>query len=134
MKRLMLTFISLCLFAGIFAQDNKTTVTVYYFHGAYRCATCKAIEANSKATVEKFFPADMKAGKVKFEVVDVSQDANLKLAEKYEATGSALWVTRMTGGKETRNDMTDFAFSFARSNPEKFEEGLKKKIEENLKP
>ncbi len=134
MKKIALTLILLAAMTGVLAQDNAASVTVYYFHGAYRCPTCKAIEANSKATVEKFFPAELKSGTVKFEVVDVSEEANKAIAERYEAAGSALWVTRTAGGKETRTDLTDFAFSYAKSDLPKFEQGLKTKIQENLKP
>jgi hypothetical protein len=134
MKKYMFILAFVAAAISLAAQTQQTTVTVYYFHGAYRCPTCKAIEANSKATVEKYFPAEVKSGKVKFEVVDVSQEANRQIAEKYEAAGSALWVTRTAGGKEIRNDMTDFAFSNIKTDLPKFEEGLKKKIEENLKP
>jgi hypothetical protein len=134
MKKLLLSLAFLAAWLGMNAQDRQPAVTVYYFHGAYRCPTCRAIESNSKATVEKYFPAEIKSGKVKFEVVDVSLDANKKIAEKYEAAGSALWVTRMSGGKETRNDMTEFAFDNIRTDLPKFEDGLKKKVEECLKP
>lgn len=114
--------------------NQPLMVTVYYFHGAYRCPTCKAIEANAKATVEKHFSAELLNGKVKFITVDVSQEANLQLAEKYQASGSALWVTRMADGKETMNDMTAFAFGSVKSDPAKFETGLKDKIAACLKP
>jgi thiol-disulfide isomerase/thioredoxin len=134
MKKILLTLAFLAALTGATAQDNQPAVTVYYFHGAYRCPTCRAIESNSKATVEKYFAAELKSGKVKFQTVDVSLEANLKIAEKYEASGSALWVTKVAGGKETRNDLTDFAFSNVRSDPGKFEDGLKNKIEESLKP
>ena len=134
MKKSLLILVFLAVMTGLSAQDNPATVTIYYFHGAYRCPTCRAIESNAKATVEKYFPAEVKAGNVNFTVIDVSQDANLKIAEKYEASGSALWVTRMAGGKETRYDMTDFAFSYVKSDPAKFEQELKKKVEESLKP
>jgi hypothetical protein len=134
MKKILLSLVFLTALTGLYAQDNQPAVTVYYFHGAYRCPTCRAIESNSKATVENYFPAELKAGKISFVVVDVSLEENKKMAEKYEASGSALWVTRTAGGKETRNDLTDFAFSNIKTDLPKFEEGLKKKIEENLKP
>ena len=66
-------------------------------------------------------------------IINVDEDKNKKIAEKYEATGSALYLTKIVGGKESKNDMTDFAFSYARNNPDKFISGLKDKINELLK-
>ena len=63
----------------------------------------------------------------------MDEDKNKSIAEKYEATGSALFLVKTTAGKEKRTDLTDFAFSYARNNPDKFKGGLKDKINELLK-
>jgi len=114
-------------------NEKEKTVTVYYFHATNRCPTCLAIEANTKKTVETYFANELKAGTLKFIVINVDEDKNKKLAEKYEAAGAALILAKTVNVKETKTDMTDFAFSYARNNTEKFMNGLKNKIQELLK-
>jgi hypothetical protein len=142
MKKQTILGILLFLFAGtamLSAQtkpvtaSDKATVLVYYFHGTNRCATCLAIEDNTQKTLEAYFSREVKEGTVKFQSVNVDEEANAKLAEKYEASGSALFVTKVQKGKETREDMTNFAFSYGRNNPEKFMQGLKEQIAKDLK-
>ena len=52
-----------------------------------------------------------------------------KIADRYEVTWSSLFVNRWKDGQEQRNNMTEFAFSKATSDPEGFKAGLKEKIE-----
>jgi len=112
---------------------DKTRVLVYYFHATSRCPTCLAIEDNTKKTLETYFAKEMKDGIIKFRTVNVDEKENYKLAEKYEAGGSALFVTKIDKGKEMKTDMTNFAFSYGRNNQEKFMSGLKEEISKKLK-
>ncbi len=141
MKTISSIFLLLVMISGIstIQAQNKTAATgkakvvVYYFHGTNRCATCMAIEDNTKKTLQTYFDKELKNGTIKFQVVDVDEKANEKLAEKYEASGSALFVTKLDKGKEVINDLTNFAFSYGRNNPEKFILGVKDEIAKNLK-
>jgi hypothetical protein len=114
-------------------SKNATRVEVYYFHATRRCPTCMAIEENTKKTLDTWFAQELKDGSVSFNVVNIDEPVNKKLAEKYEASGSALFLTRTNAGKEKRSDLTDFAFSYGRNDPEKFMSGLKDKITDLLK-
>jgi hypothetical protein len=141
MKSILSIPLWILLLAGYFpslAQDKPVTtkqakLEVYYFHATRRCATCMAIEDNTKKTLDTYFAAEIKDGTIKFNVVNVDEKKNKALAEKYEASGSALFLTKLDQGKEQKTDMTDFAFSYGRNNPEKFMAGLKDKINELLK-
>lgn len=119
--------------SGLIAQNTTTKLEVIYFHATRRCATCNAIEDNTKKTLDLYFADLVKKGVIKMLVVNVDEKKNEALAEKYEATGSSLFLTKTVNGKETKIDMTDFAFSYARNNPEKFKTGLRDKINEVLK-
>lgn len=117
----------------LMAQKPTQTLEVIYFHATRRCPTCLAIEDNTKKTLNTYFSTKVKDGTIKLIVINVDDDKNKVVAEKYEATGSALFLTKTNEGKESKSDMTDFAFSYARNNPEKFISGLKDKITELLK-
>ncbi|MFH1004817.1 MAG: nitrophenyl compound nitroreductase subunit ArsF family protein [Bacteroidota bacterium] len=139
MKKLFFLSLALIMNFSLIANaqtkqnENKPKVEVYYFHATNRCPTCLAIEANAKKTFETYFVNELKTGKVKFIVINVDEEKNKKIAEKYEAAGSALFITKILNDKETKNDMTSFAFSYGRNNPDKFINELKDKINKMLK-
>lgn len=141
MKKELLT-IALCL--GMVAcsenkskptADNEPTkknvVEVLYFHGAQRCATCMAIEKNTKELVESTFTEQLEKGELVFQSVDISQEKTL--AEKYEVSWSALVLADYDkNGKESATNLTEFAFGHARTAPDKFKAGLSEQITEIL--
>lgn len=92
-----------------------------------------AIEKYAREVVESDFAAQVKKGKVRFRVVDISTDEGAKLAKAYKVSWSSLYVNGWKNGKETRNDMTRFGFANARNKTEDFKKGLKAKINELLK-
>ncbi|MGM9832912.1 MAG: nitrophenyl compound nitroreductase subunit ArsF family protein [Candidatus Limisoma sp.] len=107
-------------------------VEVVYFHGAQRCPTCRAIEKCTRELLEAEFADELKSGKVVFKVVDISTTDGESLADQYEVTWSSLFVNEWKGGNESRNDMTDFAFGNARSNPDEFKAELAETIRKML--
>lgn len=119
--------------AGNDVQQKKLPqVLVYNFHVTNRCPSCLAIENATTKTLKTYFSAEMKQGRVKQFIVDVDDNANNKISEKYQAFGSGLFVTRVFDGKETTTDLTGVGFKFAKNKEEKFIEILKNKIMEYL--
>lgn len=109
-------------------KPAKDYVEVLLFHGKQRCITCRAIEQHAKELVESKFAEQMKQGKDVMRVIDFSKKENEALAEKYQVSFSSLIVVQHKNGKEKADDMTEFAFSNARSNLEKFKSGLQQRI------
>lgn len=134
MKRNLLVII-VSLFAMMaFAQTKvKDHVEVIYFHGKQRCVTCMAIEKHAREVVEKEFAKENKCGKVIFRVVDITTDEGKKIAKEYRVTWSSLYVNGWKNGKETRDNMTQFAFRNARNHTDEFKKGVSDKIKEQLK-
>lgn len=110
------------------AKEN-TAVEIIYFHGKQRCATCMAIEKETKDLVEGELAQHVKDGKVKFSVVDMSTEEGKKLAAQYKVSFSSLFVVTMDGAQ----DLTRFAFSNARTNPEEYRKELKNKVVKAIK-
>lgn len=133
MKRNFL-FLVLGLFAITMVAQAKVKdhVEVMYFHGKQRCVTCMAIEKNAREVVEKDFAKEVKSGKVVFKIVDISTAEGAKIAKDYRVTWSSLFVNGWKNGKETRNDMTQFAFKNARKHADEFKKGVKEKIKKQL--
>lgn len=137
----ILSFVFLLVFSDCQGQDNsKTIVTtdtstkieVIDFYGTHRCVTCEAIEANAKYTVDTYFQDAVKQGKLAFKTVNVDEEKNYDIAERFEATGTALFINVIKDGKEQHIDLTNFAFEKGRDK-EDFSAELKVKIEEQLK-
>ena len=112
-------------------QTKKDVVKVLYFHGTLRCATCMAIEKNTNALVESAYAEQLKSGKLVFRSVDIAKEE--ALAEKYEVSWSSLiLVDYDKDGKESLTNLTEFAFGYARTAPNKFKAGLSEQISEML--
>lgn len=112
-------------------QTKKDVVEVLYFHGAQRCATCMAIEKNTKELLEAAYAEQLKSGKLVFSSVDITKEE--ALAERYEVSWSSLiLVDYDKSGKERATNLTEFAFGNARTAPDKFKQGLSARITEML--
>ena len=145
MKNLFYTLIAAILLISCGNGTEKKTETastdvkqadrieVLYFHGAQRCVTCKAIEANTKALLDSLYSNEIALGKIVYKIIDISQKENEKVADKYEVTWSSLFVNRWKNGTEEVNNMTEFGFANAKSDPDSFKNGIKSKIDELLK-
>lgn len=113
-----------------FDQSYTPTIEVIDFHTTHRCKTCLAIEKAAKNVLETTFAKELQAGIIVFKTVNVDEEANAKLAEKYQASGSALFVHNSTTGNAV--DLTDFAFMYVMSNENKFKEGFKAEVQKAL--
>jgi len=115
------------------SASNTPTVLIYNFHVTNRCPSCIAIEEATTKTLNTYFAAEVKKGQIKRQVLNVDDEANKKIAEKYQAFGSGLFVTRVFKGKETTADLTGSGFKYAKNKEDKFIEILKNQISEYLK-
>lgn len=106
-------------------------IEVIDFHSTHRCMTCNAIEANTKYTLDTYFSEELKEGKITFKVINTDNEENYKTAEKFEATGTALFLNVIVDGKETPIDLTEFAFMDG-NDKEAFSAKLKTTIEAEL--
>lgn len=108
--------------------DSTTKVEkvgIYYFHGTRRCATCIAVGSVSQELVESKYNDNPK---VKFIEINIDEPGNEKLAEKFQVSGSGLYVYN---GEDIEN-ITAYAFQYARTNPDKLKNKLIELIDKNL--
>ena len=132
--------ISVILFSCNDQAKSKTTsldtsiskIEVLDFHSTHRCMTCNAIEANTKYTLNTHFEKELKDEKITFQVINVDEEENEKIAEKFEASGTALFLNVIKNGKEKQIDLTEFAFMEG-NDQEVFSQELKAKIDAELK-
>ena len=112
--------------------SDKDRVEVLYFHGKQRCITCNAIVNLTKEVHDEDFKKQLENGELQFKIIDISTKEGEMTADKYEVTWSSLFIDKWQNGEEKVNNMTDIAFTYAKSSPEVFKAGIKEKIEELL--
>lgn len=92
---------------------NVDSSSIYYFHGKRRCKTCLSISRLSKETAKKL-SSDEKT--ILFHDIDIDDNKNTDLVEKFKVAGSSLFVVD-SEGKIT--NITAFAFTNALNNADK---------------
>jgi hypothetical protein len=140
----LLTFFTISLLLGVLASgaqaQNKpqsistVKIEVYYFHPNERCPIDQSIEENTVKLMYGTYGKELKAGTIKFAVINTDDKSQAKTVERFDINAQALFVVKWTNGKEVKNDLTHFAFDYGQSNPDKFRTGLKVEIDKALKP
>jgi len=82
-------------------QTGATKVQVFLFHATQRCPTCIRIGQLAKATIEERFAEQFKSGKIEFREINIDLPENKSLAEKFQATGSALYINSIKNGQDS---------------------------------
>lgn len=105
-------------------KTPTTSIEVIQFHAEHRCVTCLKIEKLTRATLSKSYPA------IPFRLYNVDDKKNEKIAEQFEATGTALFLYNPKTGK--KKNLTEFAFMKS-GNEAAYDATLKQLISEFLK-
>jgi len=113
-------------------DQSISKIEVLDFHSTHRCMTCNAIEKNTKYTLNTYFSKELEENKITFQVINVDEKENEKVAEKFEAAGTALILNVIKNGKETQINLTDFAFMNG-NDQDVFSKELKSKLNSQLK-
>jgi len=113
-------------------NKSVSKIEVLDFHSTHRCMTCNAIEANTIYTLNTYFVKELNENKITFQVINVDEKENEKIAEKFEASGTSLFLNVIKNGKETQINLTDFAFMNG-NDQAAFSKELKTKINTELK-
>ncbi len=123
---LMLNFGTACSSNASNASETKTAalkadnVEVYYFHNARRCTTCKAVEAESKNAVKELY-----GDKISFAAYNLEEAKGEQKAKKLGVSGQTLLIV----SGDTKINITNEGFMYARNNPEKLKQIIKSKID-----
>jgi len=78
-------------------QRQPGHLKAYYFHGNFRCPTCRRIEEFSKSAINEGFPEDLKNGTLTFEAVNVEELENRHFIKDYGLYTKALVIVSYAG-------------------------------------
>ena len=104
--------------------SKSENVQVYYFHLTSRCVTCKAVEnVASEAIAENY------GSEVSFTSYNIEEPEGEKKGKELGVSGQTLLVV----AGDQKINLTNEGFMYARTNPEKFKEIIKEKVDPILK-
>ena len=106
-------------------------VDVVYFHRTQRCNTCIYAEEGTRYTLETYFADELASGKVTFQSINVQDEANADIVEKYNnASYLTLCINTVRDGTDHIEAVTDIWLVIG--DDEAFVEIVKSKIEKSL--
>ena len=105
-------------------------VDVVYFHRTQQCYTCRYAEEGTRYTLETYFKDELASGNVTFQSIDVQDEANADIVNKYGAYTSSLFINTIKDGSDHIEQVTDIWLAIG--DDEAFVEIVKNKIEKSL--
>ena len=104
-------------------KDNKVSKTgeveVFYFHYSRRCVTCKAVEDVSKEAIVELYGET-----ISFTGYNLDEQAGKDKGEDLSISGQTLLIV----SGDTKINITNEGFMYARSNPEKLKQIISEKV------
>lgn len=89
-------------------QAEVSQVNIVYFHRTKRCHSCKYSEAQTCATLNTYFADELASGKITFVSVDVQDESNAAIIDKYGAYGPQLFIHVLKGDTESITEVQEF--------------------------
>lgn len=91
------------------SKNKGLKVEVFYFHFTQRCATCRAVENNSRTALDVLFPEKVRNGEYTFKAINLDDSGSKAMAQKWKIGGQTLLV--VCGNKKI--DLTTVGFLYA---------------------
>jgi len=105
-------------------------VDVVYFHRTQQCYSCRYAEEGIRYTLETYFKDELASGKVTFQSIDVQDEANADIVNKYSAYTSSLFINTIKDGSDHIEQVTDIWLVIG--DDEAFVEVVKSEVEKSL--
>ena len=106
-------------------------IEVFLFHTTHRCISCINIGKYTKQAIDNNFSEEVESGKIIFKEINIDLPENYELAQKFQASGSSLFVNVIREEKD--NIEQDLKVWMLIGDEKKFESYFKNKIENIIK-
>lgn len=103
-------------------------VEVFYFHMTTRCVTCRTIEAEARKNIELLYPEQYRSGKISFTALNIEEPAGQIAGKRLGVNSQALLLVK----GDQKFNITNEGFLYAVSQPQKFAEIMKSKMDSLL--
>jgi disulfide oxidoreductase YuzD len=85
-------------------KQSADKVQVFVFHATQRCISCIKIGKFAKETIDESFQQELKDGKIEFREINIDLPENRSLTQKFQASGSALFINAIRNGQDDINE------------------------------
>ena len=82
------------------AKISAEKIEVVHFHGTHKCWSCITVGEYALKTIKEKFPEEYKNGTIVYQDVNGELPENKDIVQQYRASGSALFVNAIAGGKD----------------------------------
>ncbi len=106
-------------------------VEVVYFHRTNRCYSCTYAEDKVRYTLDTFYSDELADGELVFMAVNVQDDANSAIIDKYGAYTSSLYMNKVVNGVDDIESITGIWFLIGKD--QEFVDYVNEEIAERLK-
>jgi len=113
-------------------KAGNAKVIAYYFHGTFRCSTCRTIEKYSKEAIETYFASELKNGTLDFKPINVDEPENRHYIQDYQLYTRSLVLVQYKDDKQQEWKNLSEVWSYVRDK-EKFYQYVKDETESFLK-
>lgn len=107
-------------------QATVTRVEVVYLHRSARCEACLNAEKYTREALTQYFANQMKSGVITLRVLDMEKPENAAVVKKFDAAGSALYLSVRI--QDTEYLVANPDIWFYTSNKYLFVDALRKKL------
>jgi len=112
-------------------KAGNAKVIAYYFHGTFRCTTCRTIEEYSKEAIETYFASELKNGTLEFKPINVDEPENRHYIQDYQLYTRSLVLVQYQDDKQLKWKNLPEVWSYAKDQ-EKFYQYVKDETERFL--
>lgn len=113
-------------------QDERVQLIVYYFHGSFRCPTCRNLEQYAREAVENNFRKELIEGILIFKVVNVEEKENEHFMNDYQLYTKSLVLSLAEDEKEIKHKNLTKIWEYV-GNKEKYVDYIKSEIDAFLR-
>ena len=104
---------------------------IVYFHRTNRCYSCTYAEDKVRYTLDTFYSDELADGELVFTAVNVQDDANSAIIDKYGAYTSSLYMNKVVNGVDDIEGITGIWFYIGKD--QEFVDYVNDEIAERLK-
>ena len=108
------------LIAGVFLMNvssafcDSDKVIAYYFHGSFRCPTCRNLEGYAKEAIESNFRKELDEGSLIFKAVNIEDKGNEHFVNGYRLYAKSLVLSLIKDDKEVKYKNLDKIWEYVR--------------------
>jgi hypothetical protein len=113
-------------------KSQNSKLIAYYFHGTFRCTTCRTIEQYSHDAIQTYFAKELGNGRLEFRPANVEEPENKHFIQDYQLVTRSLVLSLVSDGKETKWKNLPDVWKLVRDK-DKFFQYVKDEVEKFLK-